>query len=1229
MSHFLNYYQNTIDTHSTGLKLVLGGTGLGKTSSIKTVLKQPENEGKSFIYIANRIQLLEELKDDLREEFKQEIFVHQRSDFEILLEIIKENGQDKLKELFDNDIIKNYFNYLEFTKNRISKIADVKKALNFIASNSNNLSFVKSSEGNELIRERTRIMMNFFKNIVRVTKQVKEYSISVDITNEEKEKYDEIELNKLKKIKAGFSIRDYDILVANAIILKLFPFIDFKTSNKKIFLVTLQKAFYGFFDGSHSVNLYHLNNDNRKKNGGNIIFLDEFDFLENDLISLLAKDLEINYPFKFVQEFYLAMTRNKLPYQNFLSKNDSQRQLKEDIDNVINRISQLSRDYGINYPEINHFICNEPKIKGKSIFQTRYTIFDKVFYLEEPEGREGTFNLTFERNKSIKGATAFVLFNTVNRSVAEIIRIFKEIEITEPSLYKSMMRYCFETSDTFQRILRSVKQYPLYPKKTDSNYDKLQYNGFGLYEIHDLQDEYDPDEVYLRYYAIFTTPEKVLLGLAKNNLVFGLSATAEIPRLVKNFDIRWLQEQLGNNYIEPSKHDIESCIQQANVDKAKLRENTIQVIKASSLNPKVELQKNIYGFIEEWVKEKPKDDFGNLIFGNGRMKHRQNRLKNFLSTLFWILENKNIEDRKIDTHLLFYSTFKQIKWFFDNKKDGTNRRLWNIEEKLSEKDGIWFSYYEINMCEQDFIVVFYDAEKGKDIQKESTSKQKYYGLFRQQKPVIVITQYASAGNGINLQYHSPDIKDEKMGSKKPEKDFHNIHLLDLPFYFFSKFEEDKEQSEKNATIKTNIYYLAKLLQANGGITKQQFKGYLGNIRDSGSFNRSYISTPDGMLGQLSIIIQALGRVERVWAKMENQTIRLEDSVYNVLEKFVTDKAYFSIRERLKNYFSNNLQEAFSQIAENYKKQGREIEIIKQEDLQRIDEACRESIRRLLDNLNLLRRNPNNPKANEWRREWNSLRDKVLNHDFVALEKYNCVFQTDYYDYIEKALWIDEDKNLVPKDKKNSNFKPWILNSVYDLVSQNDIITTHFELKFDRGFNNHGKFLTPYAYQCILSGAIGEESVKAILKKQDIELNDDEIPNELFEFADLKIKGKPFYIDAKNYSDSTLMKFSLDERDPLFHPKLNEDYFAKKAIEKLKQIQVYHYTKDAKLIYINAFGKEDRPRRYYDVIDDELVDVQFDYDKAKIIIIFGMLNKNEPNILLEGFQTFLNHLHNRL
>ena len=57
MSFYKNYYQNTF-LHQQGFKLVLGGTGLGKTSGLLEVIKQNTEENKRFFYIANRLQLL-------------------------------------------------------------------------------------------------------------------------------------------------------------------------------------------------------------------------------------------------------------------------------------------------------------------------------------------------------------------------------------------------------------------------------------------------------------------------------------------------------------------------------------------------------------------------------------------------------------------------------------------------------------------------------------------------------------------------------------------------------------------------------------------------------------------------------------------------------------------------------------------------------------------------------------------------------------------------------------------------------------------------------------------------------------------------------------------------------------------------------------------------------------------------------------------------------------------
>ena len=69
MNGYASYYDRAIrfDTDngkqklSPRLKLVLGGTGLGKTRGIFQLLQQ-KNYPCKFIYIANRIQLLEELK---------------------------------------------------------------------------------------------------------------------------------------------------------------------------------------------------------------------------------------------------------------------------------------------------------------------------------------------------------------------------------------------------------------------------------------------------------------------------------------------------------------------------------------------------------------------------------------------------------------------------------------------------------------------------------------------------------------------------------------------------------------------------------------------------------------------------------------------------------------------------------------------------------------------------------------------------------------------------------------------------------------------------------------------------------------------------------------------------------------------------------------------------------------------------------------------------------------
>ncbi|GHO57728.1 hypothetical protein KSB_62030 [Ktedonobacter robiniae] len=71
--------------------------------------------------------------------------------------------------------------------------------------------------------------------------------------------------------------------------------------------------------------------------------------------------------------------------------------------------------------------------------------------------------------------------------------------------------------------------------------------------------------------------------------------------------------------------------------------------------------------------------------------------------------------------------------------------------------------------------------------------------------MILVTQYLSAGNGINLQYlPTPESTDED------RRDFTVIGLLERPYYYFSKPSDDATTDEQAAAQKKNIWYLAKL-----------------------------------------------------------------------------------------------------------------------------------------------------------------------------------------------------------------------------------------------------------------------------------------------------------------------------------------------------------------------------------------------------------------------------------
>ena len=1140
---YYNYYNRAIELGKNGFKLVLGGTGLGKTSGIVDVIKHASTDDRKFIYCANRIQLLNEMAEKL----DSSQYVHLRRDVDVVLEAVIGNASHSFNELIE----------AKQTQVRISRHNQVSHAAMRSATARIQQVYHEIEDkklAGDMIQSEVRTIMRFFRAL----------------------------------ISHSHSTGDYDFFTSNFAVQTLFPYIQFKlVPTSKVLLLTIQKAFHGFFDGKQMVTLSNL----KDQNGQNIIFLDEFDFLESDLISLICNSFQIDETFKFVEFFYNAMKQHKLPLNDYpISPN-----IRKRIEEIIQIVDALKDDAKIDFPRINQFTSSIPK-NQLAIFQTTHTTSNTTLYLEQTErsfdivaeaiGKEGNSNL-----KAIR------LFDTIHKASSRILFLFKQLELENPIIFREMLRHCFEAT-IFKKDIQRVSQLPQVRQNLRTRFDNLLNAGFGLYEIRDLQQETDVLEVTFRHFSVYTTPEKILHSLSANNLVFGLSATADIPRHVRNFNIDWLNRQPDINPFSIDTADRE-IISKLNSDKQAARNNKVLVTKSSELDKKK--NRKLLKHIEAIAKF---EEFG----GDDKAGHRRRRLERFFTTLHWIIENRSLPELSNDTHLLFFNTFSQIRYLFE-KHASTAQNLYSIKKHGNDS---LFVVYDLKYEKTDFIVIFYDAAQARSIHSSALAKKQYHQLFWENRPVILVTQYPSAGNGVNLQYiPNPDSENET--------DFRNIHLLEIPYFFFGRVDPENSSSQNNSIIKQNIWYLAKLFEGKV-VSEAWFKSILNNIRKktlNDDYQKSYGEiADDARLNRLASCIQALGRIERVWSPMPDQTIVLCHEAYVDFQMYCTRAQYAHLREERQVTASNNLRQVFEQITASTQTDERSMRRTKEGRLANVQARCKSKIIELVQQLETVRSGNDITGA---KKDWIQLRKTVLEHDFNSeiLKRYDCVFKTPYYE--GGVLRINRNHEVFPSGTVHSEVATWHLDSIYNQIVENPIIRQYFQSRgYELAFTSVShQFFTPYCYQAILTGAVGEEAIRAILFHERVSL--ESISDPLFELADLKIANRGWLIDCKNYSERTLDQFALSGDDPSYRPKLNDNDFKRLAQHKLDRIKKVH--PNGKLIFINLLSHNNRPKRYF---DREFIPVD-SFGAASIIIIQGALNRDEPSIYTPAFEQILPYL----
>ncbi len=1140
---YSNYYQRGIDENDRGIKLVLGPTGLGKSSSIPDVVRN--NPDHKFIYQANRKELLQEMAA----RFSPGEFVLLQRDLEVVQKMLTTQQHEFDKLLADP----RFANALKQAKNKTHL-----KSLETVAIHRacKQVLEITSREGilpdwlEKHADSQARIILQAVRLVIQMTRDKNEQGAV------------------------------YTWLVSHPVVETLFPAIAFRRRPEvRIMLVTLHKAYYGFFDGAQIRSLTDLSAQTNA-----IIFLDEFDFLENDLVKLICRVPQISDPFDFVACFYRAMAFHKLPKQDFpLHPN-----IRERIKKIVTLIENI-RTKGLDYPNINQFtLAKTPTKRAPAIFRTNRTISTTPLFINQT-----TRSYQLETKKSNQAwATATWFFHTIGLATTLILALFKELERDNEGMYWELMRQCFRNTDFFEQVI-SIPRLPQPQQAHSTQRSSLLQGGYNLFEINDLQQRSDNEEVEVFFYQMLQTPENLLRILTSKHLIFALSATADIRRCIHHFDLDWLESE---GLLLPITDEDRNDIQQLSESKAVLRGQRMNVVQVDGLDTSRPLQARLSDFLHIVVHN---DEFDEDAGG-----YRSQRMHRFFAAFLWLLEHGGDRPRE----LLFLNSFLQVKLLFTTfARDAKDESIYTIEPL---PDTPWFQAFNISIESSQATVVFFNAELAAQVRENEAAKQAFTQLFWTTSPVVVVTQYLSAGNGVNLQYTN-----EKNG---PEQDFTHIGLLEAPYYFFTKPDPiEQDFHEIFAGNKENIWYQAKLFFSKL-ISEERFRKVLETTNKPFAWNADYqkgTTARDNVLNCLVIFMQALGRIERTWQKIsEPQVALLHADVFRIFQAFLHEE-FEAIRDQHEPFASTNLTSVLEEVAAQTKNYERIARRKRDGRLYAHNELCRNAIHDLVRRLEIVRSQEKDVDA---RRDWENLRYAVLRHDFHAdiITRYFCTTSSPYYSKGKLNIILPE-LAIFPLDVLLPESKVMTLDAMYTTIAGNHVIQEHFAYRgFDLKFDHPGThFFTPYCLQAILAGAIGEEAVTALLAEAGILV--EALPNPLFEVVDQKIVGKPWFIDCKNYNDHTLDRFSLPIGDPLRHPTLNEAHFMQSAKGKLQRI-TQHSGQGSKLIYINLVSGQERPLGYYNNNFQEVST----FDTAEIIVVQAALDRQAPNFFQAAFTTFL-------
>ncbi|MGO5000247.1 hypothetical protein [Oceanisphaera sp. W20_SRM_FM3] len=1041
---------------------------------------------------------------------------------------------------------------------------------------------------------------------------------------------------------------------------RLLPAVAWHDEQQPLLIMSTQKFYHGFYDGMQRARMADA------KTHGHVIFIDEFEYQEPVLLSLLSQAQRIQ---EIPQCLGVLLDEGMRAIPRFRAANRQDEHLNRVLDELEQHFTDTQarlKEQGILFPRHRALIQDEhsPFI-SRYLFHSDYTITDKPTYLLPQD-----HSLLVANTPSANSVNAGYFFSELEQLLRHTLAVLARLPIEAQlgsgnSVRNEFMHLLFNgvndyRSGHYQRhfswaVLMGDAPNTHLPElaelaKTNTlPHTQAQLHGFSCWLFTPATEQIDKLRIRQKRAHIPTTPEALLVALASRNLVFGLSATAMLARTVGHFDMRWVYgalheisraRQLASTTSDKPEPQPIPITPNAESDSAQQQLiQHLQHIKADRRNNQFELQVTDFTehtspvgqCIRQALAQLPADFFQddnqatlNTAISETALEYRSHSLHAMLR----IICLAAVSEEYHLGHLAYANSIRFMRKWLECPSAQASRAC--LASVLSVKPAAEQAGFETFLDSSSFVPLWCSGQPlilcllTAQSQRDLMFAQHYAQAFSSGVKVVVLTQVASATNGINL--NTPMLRHGQL----QDQDLSCLYLYEGRHFYFSP---PQQQPGQPPMVDTGFHLrqLQKLRQASY-LSEFDYRHFIaslmqGNAREISRLNNQfYKNTFDYVLNLTADVQQQVGRIERVWAPMAHTRVVIHNTLADTLQQYADDPHGYAQHKPMLSCLNQGVfaalqerqdpQSALALLFSSIQDAQQIKEVIDQHLIGRIRRS-REPDQQVIDVTAL-------------QRTWETLGRAALRRDLacqfsgqdlglpcatITLKEWACIILPAGADPVTGVWRRPDNRFMASSSPEASRYR---LAPLYRWVNHHQAINQWFKR---HGYATSGEINSgleeqylfhPAFSQRILQGRIGEESIRALFAANQLSTHSGLLHKHTLEVYDFHLSGTPLYVDAKYWGLNSLAQAEAKFQAWLAAPASVDNYWQALS-DKVKQLRQYG-DPNARLVVINLVGSE---------ADASLKGVDLslaptDIATAPILVLAGALHPEHPNSITSGF-----------